>query len=56
MYRIAITARRAEGAFSTQARQRLEDNLGAADVLRAAAEIQIKGERYPEQLLKTASR
>ena len=42
---------------------RLEENLGAADVEltiddlaeieRAAAEIQVEGERYPEQLMAT---
>ena len=45
---------------------RLEENLGAADVeltaddlaeiVRAAAEIQVEGERYPEQLMKTVGR
>jgi aryl-alcohol dehydrogenase-like predicted oxidoreductase len=45
---------------------RLEENLGAADVeltaddlaeiVRAAAEIQVEGERYPEELMKTLGR
>jgi aryl-alcohol dehydrogenase-like predicted oxidoreductase len=45
---------------------RLEENLGAADVeltaddlaeiVRAAAAIQLEGERYPEQLMKTVGR
>ena len=45
---------------------RLEENLGAADVeltaddlaeiVRAAAAIQVEGERYPEQLMKTVGR
>jgi aryl-alcohol dehydrogenase-like predicted oxidoreductase len=45
---------------------RLEENLGGADVEltpddlaeieRAAAEIQVEGERYPEQLMKTVGR
>ena len=45
---------------------RLEENLGAADVAltaddlseieRAAAEIEVEGERYPEQLMKTVGR
>jgi aryl-alcohol dehydrogenase-like predicted oxidoreductase len=42
---------------------RLEENLGAADVdlsandlaaiMRAASEIHVEGERYPEHLMKT---
>ena len=46
--------------------QRLEENLGAADIEltagdladieRAAAEIRIEGERYPAQLLATTGR
>ena len=45
---------------------RLEENLGAADVeltaddlaeiVRATAAIQVEGERYPEQLMKTVGR
>jgi aryl-alcohol dehydrogenase-like predicted oxidoreductase len=45
---------------------RLEENLGAADVEltaddlaeieRAAAEIHVEGERYPEHLMKTVGR
>jgi aryl-alcohol dehydrogenase-like predicted oxidoreductase len=45
---------------------RLEENLGATDVkltaddlaeiVRAAAAIQVEGERYPEQLMKTVGR
>ncbi|MEK1930498.1 MAG: aldo/keto reductase, partial [Pararhizobium sp.] len=45
---------------------RLEENLGAAeveltaddlsDIERAAAEIKVEGERYPEQLMKTIGR
>jgi aryl-alcohol dehydrogenase-like predicted oxidoreductase len=45
---------------------RLEENIGATDVEltpddlleieRAAAEIQIEGERYPEHLMKTVGR
>ena len=45
---------------------RLEENLAAADaeltagdlaeIERAAREIQVEGERYPEQLLKTTGR
>ena len=45
---------------------RLEENLGAADVEltaddlaeieRAAAEIQVEGERYPEHLMATTGR
>jgi aryl-alcohol dehydrogenase-like predicted oxidoreductase len=46
--------------------QRLEENIGAAqveltkvdvaEIERAAAEIQIEGERYPEHLMKTVGR
>ena len=45
---------------------RLEENLGAADfeltaddlaeIVRATAAIQVEGERYPEQLMKTVGR
>ena len=45
---------------------RLEENLGAAnieltandlaDIQRAATEIQVEGERYPEQLMATTGR
>ena len=47
-------------------RQRLEENIGAAkvelttpdlaEIERAAAGIQIEGERYPEHLMKTVGR
>lgn len=50
----------------TTKRHRLEENLGAADVelsaadladiQQAAAEIQVEGERYPENLMKTVGR
>lgn len=52
--------------FGTTKSHRLEENIGAAkveitthdlaEIERAAADIQIEGERYPEHLMKTVGR